>query len=121
MKIHLSGKKYSNGLKKATAIIASLAPVFAFATGPKVGSEASNPVAIAMMGTAVVLLLAIYITARLLIQQAKVKVERFKNEQKENNAKAVTTAVILFLCFLSGPLFAQDAGAATDATAQATG
>lgn len=101
-------------------MIALLVPVFTFAAGPKVGSEASNPVAIAMMGTAVVLLLAIYITARLLIQQAKVKVERFKNEQKENAAKAATAAVILFLCCLSGSLFAQDAGAATDAAAQVT-
>ena len=120
MKIHLSGKKYSNGLKKATTMIALLVPVFSFAAGPKVVSEASNPVAIAMICTAVVLLLAIYITSRLLIQQAKIKVERFKSEQKENAAKAVTAAVILLFCCLSGPLFAQDAGAATDAAAQVT-
>ncbi len=120
MKIHLSGKKYSISLKKETAMIASLVPALAFAAGPKVGSEASNPVAIAMMITAVVLLLAIYITARLLIQQAKVKVERFKKEQKENFAKAGTAAAILFLCMLSGSLFAQTAVTTTDAAAQVT-
>ena len=120
MKIHLSGKKYSNGLKKAATMIACLVPVLTFAGGPKVAVEASNPVAIAMMAIAVVLLLAIYITSRLLIQQAKVKVERFKKEQKENLSKAGTAAVILFLCFISSSLFAQDAGAATDAAAQVT-
>jgi len=120
MKIHLSGKKYGSSAKKTIMLAAGLVPLFTFARGPKVASEASNPVAIAMMAIAVILLLAIYITSRLLIQQAKVKVERFKKEQKENVAKAGTVAVILLLCFVSSTLFAQDASAATDAAAQVT-
>ena len=119
MKIHLSGKKYRSSTKKILMLAAGLLPALAFAKGPKAASEVTNPVAIAMIAIAVILLLAIYITSRLLIQQAKTKVERFKKEQKENLAKAGSIVLILFLCFLSSSLFAQDAGAAIDAAAQA--
>ncbi len=117
MKIHLSGKKCSSSSKKIMMMAAGLLPILAFAKGPKAASEATNPVAIAMMSVAALLVLAIYITSRLLIQQAKVKVERFKKEQKENLAKAGTIGVVILLCFFSGPLFAQDAGAVTQAVA----
>ena len=121
MKIHLSGKKYSSSSKKILMMAAGLLPVLAFANGPKSPSEVTNPFAIAMIAIAVILLLAIYITSRLLIQQAKVKVERFKKEQKENLAKAGIVALTLFLCFLRSSIFAQDAGTATDAQRAWTG
>lgn len=79
---------------------------------PKV-NEAKNPQAIALFAIAIILAVAIYVAAKLLVEQAKINMKKIK---KDAASKIVS---VLLLLFVSTALFAQDAataGAAAEAT-----
>jgi hypothetical protein len=70
-----------NKYRKLIASIITIVPLCLFAQGgpPKV-NEAKNPQAIALIVIAVVLALAIYISGKMLVQQAKINMKKIKKE-----------------------------------------
>lgn len=102
-----------NNYKKLIASVLAFAPLSLFAQGPPKVNEATNPQAMALIAIAVILAFAIYASAKMLVQQAKINMKKIK---KDTAAKVVS---VLLLLFVSTALFAQDA-TATDAAAQAT-
>lgn len=101
-----------NRNRKLIIAFAALLPLSAFAQdGPKL-NEARSPQAIALCIIAALLALAIYVAAKMLVQQAKINLKKIK---KGTAAKLLS---VLFFMFLSSGLFAQDVAATDDATAK---
>ena len=101
-----------NRNRKLIIAFAALLPLSAFAQdGPKL-NEARSPQAIALCIIAALLALAIYVAAKMLVQQAKINLKKIK---KDTAAKLLS---VLFFMLLSSGLFAQDAAATDDATAK---
>lgn len=79
--------------------------------GPKL-NEAKSPQAIALCFIAALLAVAIYVAAKMLVQQAKVNLKKIKKDA------AVKLLSVLLFVFLSSNLMAQDASAIDDAAAK---
>ncbi|WP_177191803.1 cbb3-type cytochrome c oxidase N-terminal domain-containing protein [Parafilimonas terrae] len=99
---------------KLIAFFAAVLPLGALAQdGPKM-NEAKSPQAIALCIIAALLALAIYVAAKMLVQQAKANLKKIK---KSTATKLVSA---LLFVFLSSSLFAQDAVVTDDAAAGKT-
>src|SRR3954471_14429009 len=99
MNFQFKKKNNNRWIKKVGLMMVVLSPTIALCEGPKKVSDTSNPYAIAMLSIAGILLLAIYIVSRMLIEQAKAKVERFQKSKNESLAKATNIITVLILCF----------------------
>ncbi len=88
----------------------------AFAAGPPKPSELANPLAIVLLVVIIGLLFVIALLASVVINAAKVNLQRFVDERKRNDG-AFKAFTLIFCLFLSSALFAQgNAPAAAAAT-----
>ena len=108
-------KKYSSLKWKVMIVTVLLSPAGAFAAGPPVASELSNPLAIVLLVVIFGLLLVIALLANIVIGAAKLNLQRFLSEKKKNNTVSKILSIVLFCC-ITGAAFAADSPAATTAT-----
>ena len=87
----------------------------AFAAGPPKPSELANPLAIVLLVVIIGLLFVIALLANVVINAAKVNLQRFVDERKRNDG-AFKAFTLIFCLFLSSALFAQGSAPAAAAT-----
>ncbi len=83
----------------------------AFAAGPPKPSELANPLAIVLLIIIIGLLVVIALLASVVINAAKVNLQRYVDERKRNDG-AFKAMTLIFCLFLSSALFAQGAAPA---------
>ena len=88
----------------------------AFAAGPPKPSELANPLAIVLLVVIIGLLVVIALLASVVINAAKVNLQRYVDERKRNDG-AFKAFTLIFCLFLSSTLFAQGNAPAAAATA----
>lgn len=90
-----------------TTAIALLASANVFAAGPKLASEASNPLAIMLLIVIVALALVIALLGYVLLGAAEINLQRAKDKLYNASKVAQATLVITF-CLFSSAVFAAD-------------
>lgn len=98
-------KKYTLIKWKVFLLVLFFVPTCVFAAGPPKTSELANPLAITLLVIIVGLLLVIALLANIVINGAKVNLQRFM-EEKKRNAKADTSKVVGFVLFCLVSTFA---------------
>lgn len=113
-------KKYNKLLIAVIIAVISTSPQAAFAAGPAVASEMSNPMAQILLFIICALLLAIILLANVVTDAAGIYTKQFK-EAKKNTAITDTGKVVsvLFFCLLGTAVFA--AGTPVAETIHTTG
>jgi cytochrome c oxidase cbb3-type subunit 3 len=109
-------KKYNFIKWKVIIFILLIAPASVFAAGPPKTSELANPLAIILLVIIVGLLLVIALLANIVINGARVNLQRFMEEKKRN---AIVTKVVsaLLFCLIGNLAFAAETPTAQTAVA----
>jgi len=112
-------KKYDYIMGKIIVFILLVAPVSVFAAGPPKASELANPLAIVLLVIIVGLLLVIALLATIVINGARVNLQRFMDEKKRNETIPKVLGVLLF-CLIGSLAFAAETPVAPTAVADST-
>jgi cytochrome c oxidase cbb3-type subunit 3 len=95
-------KKYNLIKWKGVFCAILFSPLGVFAAGPPKQSELANPLAIILLAIIIALLLVIALLANIVINGAKVSLQRFMEEKKRNVEKVSKIAGLLIICCLTG-------------------
>lgn len=109
-------KKYNFIKWKGIIFILSVAPLSVFAAGPPKTSELTNPLAIVLLVIIVGLLLVIALLATIVINGARVNLQRFMDEKRRNGTVTKVVSVLLF-CLFGSLAFAAETPTAQTAVA----